>query len=84
MLSTSRSQVAGEAGEHVREMDGNFQVSGEYSLGTEQTLYCPSLYEDFLPPSVSDDTYQGTLLPASAFKSGSDPFGWETGLGMDT
>lgn len=84
MLSTSRSQVAGEAGEHLQEMDGSFQVCGERSLGTEQTLYCPGLYEDFLPPAVSDDTYQGMLLPASALKSESDHFGWETGLGMDT
>lgn len=84
MLSNSRSQAAGAAEEHVREMDGNFQVSGERSLGTEQTLYCSGLYEDFLPPAVSDDTYQGMLLPVSALKSESDPFGWETGLGMDT
>lgn len=84
MLSNSRSQTAREAGQHVREMDGNFQLSGECSMGTEQTLYCQDLYEDFLPPAVSDDTYQGMLLPASALKSESDQFGGETGLGMDT
>lgn len=84
MLSNSRSQVAGEAGEQVREMEGKFQISGQCSLGPEQTLYCSGLYEDFLPPAVPDDTYQGMLLPASALKSESDQLGWETGLGMDT
>lgn len=86
MLSNSRSQVAGEAEveEQIGETHVNFQVPGECSLGPEQTLYCPSVYEEFLRPSVPDDTYQGTLLPASAFKNENDHFGWDTGFGMDT
>lgn len=84
MLSTSRVQIAGETDEQARERGVHFQSPVECSLGPEQTIYYSSLCQDFLTPPVSDDPYPEIFLPASGFKSESDPFGWETSLGMET